>query len=111
MSGAGQLGLGHEEAVDGSGKEQNTEMIDRFAAPLFTSSATFLQSVQPTRYSPVPCLGQLLMLSLQFAALLPTPFGNVEFVALKLVDALIEDTEKAFRYNNWCDLDSLGVIV
>ena len=51
------------------------------------------------------------MLSLQFAALLPTPFGNVEFVALKLVDALIEDTEKAFRYNNWCDLDSLGVIV
>ena len=42
------------------------------------------------------------MLSPQFAALLPTPFGNV---------ALIEDTEKAFRYNNWCDLDSLGVIV
>ena len=51
------------------------------------------------------------MLSLQFAALLPTPFGNVEFIALKLVDALIEDTEKAFKYNNWCDLDSLGVIV
>ena len=71
----------------------------------------YLPAVQPTRYSPVPCLGQLLMLSLQFAALLPTPFGNVEFVALKLVDALIEDTEKAFKYNNWCDLDSLGVIV
>ena len=57
----------------------------------------YLPAVQPTRYSPVPCLGQLLMLSLQFAALLPTPFGNVEFVALKLVDALIEDTEKDFQ--------------
>ena len=43
--GAGQLG--HEDAVDGSGKKQNTEMIDRFAAPLFTSSATFLQSSPP----------------------------------------------------------------
>ena len=108
MSGAGQLG--HEDAVDGSRKEQYT----RDAGPIYRAlvhQQRYLPAVQLTRYSPIACLGQLLMLSPQFAALLPTPFGNVEFIALKLVDALIEDTEKDFKYHNWCDLDSLGVIV
>ena len=95
-----------------AGRSSTQEMLD--PGPIYRAlvhQQRYLPAVQLTRYSPIPCLGQLLMLSPQFAALLPTPFGNVEFIALKLVDALIEDTEKDFKYHNWCDLDSPGVIV
>ena len=40
--GAGQLG--HEDAVDVSGKDQDTEKLERNAAPSFSSSATSLQT-------------------------------------------------------------------